>query len=184
VTAYELGYRVQPVDIVSLSLAAFYNQYTDLRSVDLTSSAPVLGTFGNGQRAISRGIELSGTVQATAWWRLRGGYTSLTEHIRATSPNVIRGSNFFEALDPNNQFLVQSMMDLPGHVQLDVVTWHEGKLPNSFGRSYLTADVRLAWQLRKFELALVGHELGSTRHAEFGFGDIPRSVYSKITVRP
>ncbi len=183
VTAYELGYRVQPVDRVSLSVSAFYNQYTDLRSVDLITMSPLLLTFGNGQRATTQGVEISGTVQATSWWRLRGGYTSLTEDIRATSPAVVPGSNYFEALDPNNQFLVQSMMDLPGHVQLDVVTWHEGKLPDSFAPSYLTADVRLAWQIRKVELAIVGHELGSVRHPEFGVNDIPRSVYGKISVR-
>jgi len=186
VTAYELGYRVQPVDIVSLSVAAFYNQYSDLRSVDLVSASPLVYTFGNGQHAYSHGVELSGAVQPARWWRLRGGYTSLTTHIRATAtdPRVVPGSNLFEGLDPNNQFLIQSMMDLPAHMQFDVVTWHEGKLPASAAPSYLTADVRLAWQYRKFEFAVVGHELGAVRHPEFDALDIPRSVYGKITVRP
>jgi iron complex outermembrane receptor protein len=183
VTAYELGYRVQPVDRVSLSVAAYYNQYTDLRSIDLVSASPLVYTFGNGQHAFTHGVELSGTVQATGWWRLRGGYTSLTEDLRATSTDVLAASKIIEALDPNNQFLVQSMMDLPGHVQLDVVTWHEGKLPDSFAPSYLTANVRLAWRFRQLEFSLVGSNLGSVRQPEFGVLEIPRSVYGKIAVR-
>jgi iron complex outermembrane receptor protein len=39
VISYELGYRVKPLDHLSLSFATFYNRYTDLRSLDSNSSA-------------------------------------------------------------------------------------------------------------------------------------------------
>ncbi len=184
VTAYELGYRVQPVDIVSLSLAGFYNQYSDLRSIDVNPSGPQPYVFANGQRGRAHGVELSGTVAPTAWWRLRGGYTALAKRLRATVPRVVRGSDMFEGNDPDHQFLVQSTMDLPGHTEFDVITWQQGSLPAPGLRSYLTADARLAWQYRRVELAVVGHDLGNVRQPElFGPFAIPRSVYGRVTLR-
>ena len=38
--AYEIGYRVQPLEKLSLDLAAYYNDYDDLRSVQVVSSIP------------------------------------------------------------------------------------------------------------------------------------------------
>jgi hypothetical protein len=92
-------------------------------------------------------------------------------------------SRYFEALNPNNQFLIQSMMDLPGHFQLDVIPWHVGNLPDHMGRGYFTTDLRLAWEYQKLELSVVGHELGSRQHIEFGTNEIPRSVYGKVALR-
>src|SRR6185312_11879326 len=63
--AYELGYRVQPHEKVSLDLATFYNDYDHLRSVEYGSFVPgavntetaILGNTLEGQ---TYGAELSG----------------------------------------------------------------------------------------------------------------------------
>src|SRR5207237_3403467 len=52
--AYELGYRVQPHRRLALSLAAFYNDYDNIRSVEqLNPPAPVPVVLANGQKGES-----------------------------------------------------------------------------------------------------------------------------------
>ncbi len=183
VLAYELGYRIQPADRISLSLAAFYNRYDDLRSVNVNPTPPPIFVIANGQRGDSRGVELSGNLQITDWWRLRGGYTYFTKQLRATTA-VVPGSAALEGNDPNNQTLLQSMMDLPAHVQCDVVARHVGTLPLPTIPAYTSADVRLGWQHRAVELSVVGQNLlDGPRHREFDPLQIPRSMFGKIAVR-
>src|SRR6266498_4277951 len=69
--AYELGYRIQPHQKLSLSLATFYNQYDHIRSI--RPGPPFI--IGNDLRGESYGVELSGTCQVTDWWRVTAGYT-------------------------------------------------------------------------------------------------------------
>lgn len=183
VVAYELGYRVQPRDNISLSLAAFTNRYTDLRSINAVTGKPLPFQFDNDQTGTSTGVELSGTTQLAPWWRLRGGYTYFEKRLRPTAANVIGISDDVEGNDPRNQFLVQSIMDLPGHVQADIVTRYVDSLPNPPVRQYVTSDVRLAWEYHALEWSVVGQNLWRRRQPEFGVTAIPRSVYAKVTVR-
>jgi iron complex outermembrane receptor protein len=171
----------------SLSLAVFFNQYEDIRSVNLHASPPPVFVFANGQRAETWGIELSGTLQATRWWRLRGGYTYLRKSLWATSPGVVPGSDTFAGIDPHNQFILRSSMDLPGHMQFDTVMRYVDVLPTTILTprvlAYFTADARLAWQYEHWELAIVGQNLLDNQHPEGGALEIPRSVYGKVTWR-
>jgi len=186
VVAYELGYRVQPVDNVSVSLATFTNRYTDLRSIDVvggSSPSSLPFQFANDQRGTSSGVELSTNAQLTPRWRIRGGYTYFEKRLRPTSANVLPVSADVEGNDPRNQLLLQSIMNLPGHTQFDVVTRYVDSLPNYPVPQYVTSDARLGWEHRAFEFSVVGRNLWRRRQQEFGITAIPRSVYGKITVR-
>ena len=183
VIAYELGYRVRPMDRLSLSLAAFFNDYDDLRGVSASSFS-----FVNEQRAETWGMEISGSLQALSRWRLRGGYTHLQERIWSSGPDLLPGSDNLEALDPRHQFLLQSILDLPWHIQFDTVTRYVSRIDASplFAEDiadYFTFDARLAWQWNHWEVALVGQNLWDNHHPEFGLLEIPRSVYGKVSVR-
>jgi iron complex outermembrane receptor protein len=189
VIAYELGYRLRPVDQLLLSFATYYNQYRELRSLDTNSlSASPLIILANSQRAESWGFEFSGNYQATNWWRLRGGYTYFEKNIYAISPKVVPLiSEAFEGVDPKNQFILQSIMDLPNDLQLDVVGRYVDMLPAILTipkvPAYFTFDVRIAWQLTYFEFSLVGQNLLEDYHAETGSSKISRNFYGKITCR-
>ena len=181
--AYELGYRLRPMENLSLSLASFYNQYDDVRSIGTNTF-----TIENGNRAEEAGFELSGNYQATTWWRLRGGYTFLAKHtyIKSGSSDINHGRA--EGNDPDNQFVLQSMIDLPHGLQLDCVFRFVDSLPEPAVPSYFTTDIRLAWQLRpNLEISLVGQNLCDNQHPEFGAAaarlEIPRSFYGKVTWR-
>jgi len=181
--AYELGYRLRPWENLSLSLAGFYNQYDDVRSIGTNTF-----TIENGNRAEEAGFEFSGNYQATTWWRLRGGYTFLSKHtyIKPGGSDINRGRA--EGNDPDNQFVLQSMIDLPHGLELDCVFRFVDSLPEPAVPSYFTADVRLGWQLRpNLEISLVGQNLCDNQHPEFGARttrlEIPRSFYGKVTWR-
>ncbi len=183
--AYELGYRVRPVDRVSLSLAAFYNQYDDIRSAETNGTSLLIK---NGLQAQSWGLELSGEVQPFDWWRLRGGYTYLHKDVWEKPGHVDANNTHAEGNDPNHQFLLQSMMNLPANFQFDLVACYEGALPQPYVPGYFTFDARLAWELRtNLELAVIGQNLCDNRHPEFGSPatrqEIPRSLIGKITWR-
>ena len=179
--SYELGYRIRPVNRWSVSLATFFNQYDDLRSVD--AAGPGVFTFDNNQEAESWGLELASDVQIAEWWRIRGGYTWFEKNIWQTSPTVVPGAEELEGNDPSSQFVLQSMMDLPRHFQFDVVGRFVSELESPEIPSYFALDVRLAWHYRNAEVALVGQNLLDNSHPEFGASEIPRGVYGRLTLR-
>ncbi len=186
VIAYELGYRVEPVQKLSLSLATYFNQYDDLRSVEQTG--PASYQIQNGLDGESWGMELSANFQATDWWRLRGGYTYLHEKLWQKPGQVDVSGVYAQADDPQNQFSLQSIADLPAHFQFDVTARYVDTLPSPSVPSYFTFDARIAWTYKNhLEIALVGQNLWAPQHLEFGSAatgqEIPRSVYGKVTCR-
>ncbi len=184
--AYELGYRVQPTERLTTSLALFYNDYDDLYSVEpVTPGIPVPISIQNGTNGHSWGAELSGTFQATENWRLRGGYTFFDKELwsnpgHAVPPNVLDSLGN----DPENQFVLQSMLNVSDDFQIDVTARYVDSLSQPRIPSYLTFDLRLAWQIRDLEIALVGRNLADDQHPEFQTGEeIPRSFYGKVSWR-
>ena len=181
--AFELGYRVRPADKLTLSLATFYNEYDQLRSVNGVFPAQIIANDFEGE---TYGVELSGNWQATDWWRMRGGYTYVQKDLRPTSAAATLSVR--EGNDPQNQFLLQSIVDLPAHFQFDVVARYVDTLGNPNVPSYFTCDVRVAWRYKdRLEISLVGQNLWDNQHPEFGAAasrqEIPRSIYGKVTWR-
>ncbi len=190
VIAYELGWRVQPGKNLSFSLSTFYNVYDNIRSAE--PGPPPLGipiTFANGVRGETYGAELAATYQLTSWWHLRGGYTYLEKHlwVKPTSKDSNKGTA--ESDDPQNQFLLQSTMKLPGKIELGTVLRYVDKLPAPYVPDYFGLDVRIGWHPLKFvELDVVGQNLLYDYHSEFTPSSpsprlISRSVYGKIIFR-
>jgi len=188
VIAYEIGYRVRPIDRVSLSLAAYYNVYDNLRSVNTNPGPPTPYIFANDQKANTWGLEISGNVIANDWWRLRGGYTYLDKKFATKSPNVIPNASVIEALDPNHQVLLQSVMNLSKHLQLDVTGRYVGDINSTLPvtisvASYTTFDIRFAWESKKLSFSVCGQNLAARDHTEFATRQVPRNVSAKISFR-
>ncbi|HYG21920.1 MAG TPA: TonB-dependent receptor [Verrucomicrobiae bacterium] len=183
--AFELGYRVTPHRNVSLSLATFYHMYENIRSIE-----PAPGGFEiqNKNEAESWGVELSGTIQATDWWRMRGGYTYFDRDVRQVRGGMDINDGTSEGNDPRNQAVVQSMFNLPGRVELDFTFRYVDALPSPHVPAYFTVDTRVAWHpTENLELSVVGQNLWDDQHPEFGAAgtrqEIPRSIFGKVTWR-
>ena len=86
--AYELGYRLRPIDRLTFDLAGYYNRYSNLRSTnDLPNTPPSLVSnagspyllstldLNNSLNADIYGVELALEWQPLDWWRIKGSYT-------------------------------------------------------------------------------------------------------------
>lgn len=195
VVAYELGYRTPLGSKGSASIATFYNAYDDLRSLSFTPATIVPLFFENNVEGETYGIELSAVYRLFDWWRLRGGYNFLKEHLRVTPGRRDLNNARNETSDPQHQLSVRSSVDLVHDVELDAgLRWVDTLYNHSAGvvgtvPSYCELDVRIGWRpTERFELSLVGQNLLHDRHPEFGIAgplreEIQRSFYGKVTWR-
>jgi len=188
VIAYELGYRLRPMDQWTFSLAGFFNDYTDIRSLGTNATSNNAFVFENDNRAQTWGFELSTHYQITHWWRVRGGYTFLQKHvsIKPGGSDINRGRA--EGNDPENQVILQSMIDLPWHLEFDCNFRYIDSLPSPNVPSYVMVDLRLGWRpCQNLEFSIVGQNLWDDQHPEFGAAptrqEIPRSVFGKVVWR-
>ncbi len=188
--AYELGWRLEPLKNLSLSLATFYNVYDNIRSAEPGPPPffiPII--LGNDVQGNTYGAELSATYQLTSWWKFRGGYTYLRKNLSVKPGTVDLNDATAESDDPQNQFLIQSYADLPCGLELGAVVRYVDKLPNPYVSSYTGLDLRIGWKVTKaVELSMVGQNLQNKSHLEFipaspAPRDIQRWIYGKITFR-
>ena len=143
--------------------------------------------ISNGVEGKTFGIELSSIYQLIDWWTLHFGYSFLRKNlaIKPDSKDLNKGTA--ESDDPENQFQVQSSMDLCNNVQLNIFARFVDELPNPYVPSYVEMDVRLGWKLNEcLELNVVGQNLLHSRHVEFipsspSPREIERSIYGKIS---
>ena len=187
--AYELGYRVQPQRRLSLSLAAFYNDYDDLRSVEkVNPPAPFPIVIANGQKGESYGAELTADYRVTDWWRLRAGYTELRVHIRPKLGSTDTTFGGSESHDPNRQLFLRPSLNLPRRLEFDPSFRYVSRIANQGLPGYVELDLRLAWRpVPELEFSIVGQNLLHDHHAEFGAlaarQEIERGVYGKVLWR-
>lgn len=184
VYAYELGYRLQPNPSSSFSIATFYNIYRDVYSVE-AKPGTLTYQIQNGSEAESWGAEIAGSYHLHKNWRLRAGYTYFDKDIKAKPGRVFDPR--YLGNDVKNQVMVQSILDLPGRFQFDVVGRYLDGLAKSFATAdvpaYWTFDARLAYTLKGFELAVMGQNLKQKNHTEFGTFNLPRNVFAKLSAR-
>ncbi|MEO8770313.1 MAG: response regulator [Ferruginibacter sp.] len=190
VIAYELGYRTRPAENVSISVATFYNNYDDLRSIDSTTFIN-RRVLGNNLKANSWGLEFSANYIATKWWRLRGGFTYMNKKFTYLTTRTIPDDDKFEAIDPKFTATLQSIMDLPKNFEFDIVARYVSKLEGSASRvipdipAYFSLDARINWTYKNISLGLSAQNLTDDSHPEFGSPrieprELPRSIHAKI----
>lgn len=202
--AYELGYRIEPVERLFFDVAAFYTRYTDLDSLEpgapfLESSPPpqhvVVPIFvRNRLDGDVYGVELSTESAMFDWWRVAAAYSYLQISLQrdgSLDPTTIQTS---EGSSPHHQASLRSTMDLPRGLELDGWLRYVDNLPAIAVESYVTADVRLGWRpTRSLELSVAGQNLAQPHHGEFAGGsfglaqdkrlEVQRSVYGRVTWR-
>jgi iron complex outermembrane receptor protein len=200
VLAYELGYRLRPLDRLSVDIAVFFNDYDNLRTVEPgapfveTDPAPphvvVPAIFDNKMHGESYGVELMVDWRPWDWWRMQVTYTYLQLDLDVDRDSLDTGAVEVEGHSPHHQFSFRSSLDLPWALEFDAWLRYVDDLPNLDVGSYVTLDLRLAWRpLKQLELSIVGQNLIASRHLEFVQESFPfpteieRSVYGKITWR-
>jgi iron complex outermembrane receptor protein len=205
--SFELGWRTDVSDRLSIDLATFYNIYDDLRSLvpDFAGIAPefdplpvhttLFFDLGNASDATTYGAELAADLVLTEDWRLRAGYTYINMDVDDPPGAVETGIDDASA---KNRMFLRSLSTLPGGVEFDMNLRYVDSLDTEVSGtstnvdSYVTADVRLAYKLTdSLEFSFVGLNLFEDDHKEFGPSvfapgsptNVERSFYGKVTLR-
>lgn len=203
-TAYELGYRTEPVSHVALDVALFYNDYQKLRVLKVepwqfepSSQAPTdivqPLSLANLMHGHTYGAELGAEWSPIIWWRLHATYSYLVSKMYLESPSIDDiNKRDAEGGSPQHQFTVRSGLDLGKGIEFDL--WLRGSdklsyIDRTTIPGYLTLDARLAWRpIPKLELSVVGQNLLHDHKQEFNpefINTFPtavqRSVYGKAT---
>ena len=184
--AYELGYRVQPDDRLSVSLATFYHDYDDIRSVELASSGPAPVVLANGQEGESYGFELVARYRATDQWQLQAGWTELRVDIRPKPGSTNDTFGSAEAADSKHHLSLRSSLDLPGAFEFDAGYRYVSRItnPNLETPGYSELDLRLGWApVPRLNLSIVGQNLLHARHLEFGTPESGQAVQRGVFAR-
>jgi iron complex outermembrane receptor protein len=168
-TAYEAGYRTQPVARLSLSVSVFDNVYDTLRSIEVNPAGGILPLqWGNRMEGNVYGIEAWGSYGVTEWWRLSAGANLQHEHLKFKSGSSELGGTQQSGDDPNHQISLRSSMNVRPDVALDIDLREIGKLHNPVVSSYTEMNARVAWDATpQLELSLSGFNLLRSRHLEF-----------------
>lgn len=200
VIAYELGYRAQPIDRVSLDVAAFFNSYHGLESLEPSApffeSDPVPNllvhpiVLSNTLNGTTQGVELSINWKVTHRWTLNSGYSFLNMnlHTDPTSLDMVSVANT-EGSNPKHQAQVRSHIELPRGFSWDANAYFVDSLPVQPIASYTRLDSQVRWRLgERIELNLVGQNLLQDHHEEFNdflqavnSSQVKRSAYLKIS---
>ncbi|MBI5468977.1 MAG: TonB-dependent receptor [Deltaproteobacteria bacterium] len=200
--AFELGYRLRPLERLSLDLATFYNLYDNMRTLELgsasleTTPSPahivVPFTAANMMDGETYGVEVSADWQALDWWSVHLAYTYMEINLRLEGGSTDTTSEEnVEGQSPHSQISLRSFMDLGKGLELDIWARYVDDLPDLNIESYTTLDARLSWKPRKdLEISVIGQNLLDKSHREFApelinilATEVERSVYGKLTWR-
>src|SRR5690242_7644438 len=176
--AYEVGYRVQAGKTLSLDIAAFYNNYSNLRSAEpgapFLEGSPVPNDVvfpfiaSNKMSGGTYGIEPFVEWRVIPKWRLTGSYSYLQMNIRKNSDSLDPTPDNPSGQSPRHQFYGRSSVDLPKSFQQDLTLRYVDQLPNSGLPCYYSLDFHLGWPPgTHLELSFVGQDLLNSRHLEF-----------------
>ena len=199
--AYELGYRVQATKNLSLDIATFYNNYSNLRTAEpgapYPEGSPAPTDFvipfvaGNKMSGGTYGVELFADWKVVPKWRLVGSYSYLQMDIHKNldsqdpTPDNPNGSS------PRHQWYLRSSVDLPKHFEQDTTLRFVDHLPSLGLPSYYSLDAHLGWRpVNSLEFSIGGQNLLNNWHLEFmpDFVNtsptvVKRSIFGSITVK-
>ncbi|MEJ0061632.1 MAG: TonB-dependent receptor [Alphaproteobacteria bacterium] len=195
VIAYEVGYRNQIRDDLSLDATAFYNQYDDLAVITALPSVPVNNgvdppyfltplIFENGMKGATWGGEIVSTWSARKNLTLHASYGFLAMSL---SPQKGISSFMDEDLSPKHQVKLRSSWNIAPDWALDTSVYYVSPLKQDSVASYVRLDMNLGWRATEnIRFNLVGQNLVGA-HREFGAAnglnaaEVPRSVFGKLT---
>lgn len=172
-TAYEVGYRAQPLANFAFSATGYHHRYDELRTNDLTAPGVLPIFVSNTMRATITGLEGWADWDVTPWWRLSPGLNLLEKDVRL-KPGSLDIADFEGAgADPSFGVKLRSQMRFDDRFEIDANLRWSDETPKLEADgyvgapAYVEADLRVAWRLNEqVELAAIGKNLLHDNHAE------------------
>lgn len=183
-TAWELGYRVQPLPWFSLDLAAFHHRYDDLvgtrvgepfADLGAVPIRPVVPVFtSNNQTGESWGGELVANFDPRERLSISTIYSYLDLDVQPVSPTF----GDVGGLSPRHQVKILTGIDPREDVDVDVGLHYRDELPALALDDHVRLDVRGAWRPTSgLEIGVTLRDLLEDEHREFG----PSAVLEQAT---
>ena len=168
---YEIGYKTSPSRDLSLSVTAFRQDWSHLRSGQTPPNAQVQNMIEGD----TSGIEAWAVWRPLRSWRLSAGASTLHKDLRlqagSTDPDGPRNLGN----DPEFQWKLRSAFNLTEQHELDVDVRRVGALPAPVVPAYTAVDLRYGWRINgQVDVSLVARNLFDAGHPEFG-GAVGRS---------
>jgi iron complex outermembrane receptor protein len=177
--SYQLGYRAEVSKRLSLDVATFWNRYHHLQTDEpgnpffTSSPAPPHFVFpetsSDNAHARTYGAEVFLDWSVTRRWRISPGYTYLQIAVSPDASSLDTSVSSEVGDDPKHGYTIRSQVTLPRNFEWDTSLYFVSALSDQGIPSYDRLDTRVGWRLgESIELSLVGQNLLTPRHGEFG----------------
>jgi iron complex outermembrane recepter protein len=191
--AFELGYRIQPGDTVSVDVAAFYNEYRDLiafgrvDSVEFGAPGSAFMPMENALSAETYGGEVAVNFFPVTGWRVTASYSLLFADVRGSDDYEI-ARHSMERSAPRHQVGLRSAHNLTDRASIDAMARYVDTIDSV--PSYVTADLRFGYKVTEhLEASIVGQNLLDRQHLQTASeflattAEVPRRIYGKMVWR-
>lgn len=191
--AYEAGYRRQITPDLSVDVAAFLNDYSNLANSHLGTPVPINngvdppflllpGQLTNDMTGETWGFEVSADWRVLPNWKLQGTYSYLEIYLHSHD-NTLPDQEAAERGTPRNQFSIRSNWKVSEDWSLDTSLYHASELNGGSIPSHTRLDANLGYRVNdNLNLNLVGQNLFNNDHREISGGaEIPTSVFGYVT---
>ncbi len=194
--AYELGYRFYAAEQFSFDITAFYNDYSDLRTIEprelnfsnLPSYVQNVFYFDNKAEGKTWGTEIAVDWRFAEKWRLQMAYSYLEMDLELDNDSADISILATEESSPKQQLSLRLNYDPAEDWETDLwLRYNDSVVQGEYISDYWAFDARLAWLVNKqLTLSLVGQNIFDESHQEFNdelrmikSTEIPRGVYVK-----
>jgi len=145
----------------------FYNEYDDLRTIEVTPVVFLPLRWGNLMEGSAYGFEAWADIQLTPWWRISPGVRTLHKRLGFSEGASEIVSVRQAGNDPSSRYYLKSSMDLR-RFTIDLMLREVSPLPDPALPGYTEMNARFAWRANeKLELAIKGFNLLNEMHLEY-----------------
>jgi iron complex outermembrane receptor protein len=200
---FEVGYRAQATQRLSLDLATFSSHYYGLQTNEpgnpffTTDPGPahlvIPIVFADNAHAHNYGVEVFATWSVNRRWKISPGYSFLQMHVAGDPSSQDTAAGAIAAESPKHQFQIRSFLNLTRRLEWETSVFQVGRLTDGGSGStpgYTRLDSRLGWHAgESLEFSIVGQNLLSPAHAEYHdafailHSLVERSIFCKVTWR-
>jgi iron complex outermembrane receptor protein len=197
VVAYELGYRRQWNENVTMDVALFHNEYSGLATLTPLNLQVALDPLRvifipivvtNRTNAYTDGVEVALNWRAQENLNLSLAYSFLDMELHAPSRAI--DGDVAEGRSPSNQATLRAQWDATDRLALDATLYYVDELPDYQINAYTRTDARVAYRLTdQLQFELIGQGLFDEDHREFtdpsdvNAAAIGRSIFGRLTWR-
>ena len=182
--SYELGYRRPLGAHAFLDVAAFFNDFDNLQSVEVDGAG--IQFYDNQVEAEAYGVEVALDADVSPRWRLRSAYSFFEMDFEADAGSAeVPTVDTKDGLVPKNRVNLRSYYDLGANWELDTgVYWTDEHSASFFENpAYWRVDARLGWRpTESLELSVGVQNAQRGEHPEAGedifwYGSLVERLY-------